>query len=363
MNSLEERLNQLETRVTRYRNFNILLCLLLVAVVTVAQADLTDVIRAKKLEIVNDLGETVVELTSVANDGAMFIKEKKGGNRIYAGSSTNGKYGFIKLHNETGRPMLSFVAGETNGYLSVQNDKGKQVVQLTGDENGDGSIWINSSEGKSRFHAGSSTSGSLINLYDKDGEPAALIGTVGTTSHLQVDEISTIKSKMILTDELWVTKKLEVVNEEEKAVVELTSDDYGNGLIFVNSKDGKNLAGFGSNKLGNGLLNLNNKLGKQLVTIFASDAGNLVLSDTDDNPIVNLGSNSDGNGRLELANNSGKRLVSLLAGYRSGHLTMFHTNGRNIANLGSNNDGDGQLFLYNKTGSKFNILWPDQNSP
>ncbi len=363
MNPLEERLNQLEMRVTRYRNFNILLCLLLVAIVTVAQTGFVDVIRTKKLEIVNDLGETVVELTSVANDGALFVNSKKGEHRIYAGSSRNGKYGFIRLHNETGIPMLSFVAGETSGYLSVQNDKGKQVVQLTSDENGDGRIWVNSSEGKSRFFAGSSTSGSLINLYTKDGEGAAIIGTTGTTSHLNIDEITTIKSKMILTDELWVTEKLEVVNDEEKAVVELTSDDSGNGLVFVNSKDGKNLAGLGSNKLGNGLLNLSNKSGKQLVTIFASDAGNLVLSDTDDNLIVNLGSNPDGNGRLELVNNSGKRLVSLLAGYRSGHLTMYHTNGRSISRLSSNNDGDGQLFLYNKTGSKFNVLWPDQNSP
>ena len=39
MNPFEERLNQLETRVTRYRNFNILLCLLLVAVVSVAATD------------------------------------------------------------------------------------------------------------------------------------------------------------------------------------------------------------------------------------------------------------------------------------------------------------------------------------
>ena len=39
MNPLEERLNRLETRVTRYRNFNVLLCLLLVTVVTVAAKD------------------------------------------------------------------------------------------------------------------------------------------------------------------------------------------------------------------------------------------------------------------------------------------------------------------------------------
>ena len=39
MNPLEERLNRLEMRITRYRNFNILLCLLLVTIVSVAATD------------------------------------------------------------------------------------------------------------------------------------------------------------------------------------------------------------------------------------------------------------------------------------------------------------------------------------
>ena len=39
MNPLEERLCKLETRVVRYRNFNILLCLLLVAMITVASTE------------------------------------------------------------------------------------------------------------------------------------------------------------------------------------------------------------------------------------------------------------------------------------------------------------------------------------
>ena len=47
MNPIEERLNQLEMRVTRYRNFNILLCLLLVSVVTVAATDGISPFQAK----------------------------------------------------------------------------------------------------------------------------------------------------------------------------------------------------------------------------------------------------------------------------------------------------------------------------
>ena len=71
-------MNQLETRVTRYRNFNILLCLLLVTVVTVAQADLTDVIRTKKLEIVNDAGQPVVELRSFLGEGRVRVNSADG---------------------------------------------------------------------------------------------------------------------------------------------------------------------------------------------------------------------------------------------------------------------------------------------
>ena len=49
MNSVEARLNRLETRVTRYRNFNILLCLLLVAVVSVAATDGIPSFQAKSI--------------------------------------------------------------------------------------------------------------------------------------------------------------------------------------------------------------------------------------------------------------------------------------------------------------------------
>lgn len=39
MNSVEERLGKLETRVARYRNFNILLCFLLLAMISVASTE------------------------------------------------------------------------------------------------------------------------------------------------------------------------------------------------------------------------------------------------------------------------------------------------------------------------------------
>ena len=133
MNSVEARLNQLETRVTRYRNFNILLCLLLVAVVSVAATDgipsfqaksthdsipmpkgnvgvpdlpdedipaiipdadragkvasqIQGVIRTRRLEIVNDAGEVVVKLvTSTKGGGLIFVNSAEDKNLVYIG--------------------------------------------------------------------------------------------------------------------------------------------------------------------------------------------------------------------------------------------------------------------------------------
>ena len=139
MNPLEERLNSLEARVTRYRNFNVLLCLLLVTVVTVAAregvspfhaksapdpmampganmgvpdspdrgvpdvmypevqaagklaAQTQGVIRATGLQIVNGDGQAVVELwPSTDGSGLIFVNSAKDKNLVYIGSSTGG---------------------------------------------------------------------------------------------------------------------------------------------------------------------------------------------------------------------------------------------------------------------------------
>ncbi len=174
MNPLEERLNRLETRVTRYRNFNVLLCLLLVTVVTVAaregvspfQAksnpesipmpegdvripDLPDrgidavmypqvrsagkmaaqtqgVIRATGLEIVNSDGQAVVELgPSTAGGGLIFVNSAEDKNLVYIGSSVSNGNGLIHVNstNEKNLVALGSDSETGDGQIAIRNKK------------------------------------------------------------------------------------------------------------------------------------------------------------------------------------------------------------------------------------------------
>ena len=174
MNPFEERLNQLEMRVTRYRNFNILLCLLLVAVVTVAATDgispfqaksvpdlipmpkgnvgipdlpderimypdadragkvasqIQGVIRTRGLQIVNSAGQAVVELaTSTRGGGLIFVNSAEDKNLVYIGSS----------------------ASNGNGLVFINSTEEKNLIALGSDsETGDGTYWISEIEMKS----------------------------------------------------------------------------------------------------------------------------------------------------------------------------------------------------------------------
>ena len=174
MNPLEERLNQLEMRVTRYRNFNILLCLLLVTIVTVAATDdispfqagsATDpiampegnvrvpdlpkedipavmypeihragkvtaqtqgVIRTRGLQIVNSDGQAVVELwPSTDGDGLIFLNSAGDKRLVYIGPSAQTGNGLVLINSTEEKNLINMGSGrETeHGGIWIKNKK------------------------------------------------------------------------------------------------------------------------------------------------------------------------------------------------------------------------------------------------
>ncbi|MCY3766893.1 MAG: hypothetical protein OXH06_15845 [Gemmatimonadetes bacterium] len=190
MNPLEERLNRLESRVTRYRNFNVLLCLLLVAVVTVAARDgvsqfqaksnpgsdpfpdgdvpipeilgsgvdavmqrevrsagkvaaqTYDVIRTGRLDIVNNAGQTVVTLApSTVGDGLVFVKSQQGKNLVYLGPSATSGDGLALINSSEEKNLVALGSdSETgDGFIDIRNRNEERLINLnTSEKNG----WI-----------------------------------------------------------------------------------------------------------------------------------------------------------------------------------------------------------------------------
>ena len=261
MNSLEKRLNQLETRVTRYRNFNILLCLLLVAVVSVAATDGISPFQAKSIPEPIAMPKGNVGVPNLPAERIMYPDAGR------AGKVASQIQGVIR----------------TRG-LQIVNSAGQAVVELWPSTVGNGLIFVNSPEGKQLVYIGSSAAS-------------------------------------------------------------------GNGLVHINSTEEKNQIALGSNsETGDGGIWIRNKNEEVLISLEADDTPGIHINNKNEN-LAYLGAGSAGNGHLKLSTKSGNPMVLMFA-ETAGHLWLRNNNGKTIARLGAYSGGDGFLNINSKTGTE-----------
>ena len=267
MNPLEERLNQLEMRVTRYRNFNILVCLLLVSVVTVAATDGISPFQAKSISDPIPMPEGNVGVPDLPNEDIPEV--------MYPDTDRAGK---------VASQIQSVI--RTRG-LQIVNDAGQAVVELWPSTNGNGLIFVNSAEDKNLVYIGLSAAS-------------------------------------------------------------------GNGLVHINSKEEKNLIDLGSHPVtGDGRISIRNRNEESLIGLYTGARdGRIRIDKTGDESLAFLGADIFGNGVLSLNNKSGKRLVSMYASENTGSLELWNNNDKRIAHLGAYSDGDGVLNINSRTGTE-----------
>lgn len=289
MNPLEERVNRLEARVTKYRNFNVLLCLLLVAVVTVAAKEGVSPFSANSIPASVPMPEADVPIAELPDRGADVAMEPE--------VRSAGK-----------------VAAQTQGViratgLQIVNSDGQAVVELWPSTAGGGLIFVNSAEDKNLVYIGSSATNGDGLVHINSNDEKNLIG-LGSNPDTRDGLIG-------------------VRNRNEERLISLNTSEK-NGWIRINKTGNENLAYIGAGTQDNGLLSLSNKSGKGLVAMQASEfSGNLWLSNSSDKTIARLGAHSEGDGFLKINSKTGTELIT----------------------LGSNVEDDGLLRVSNRYGT------------
>ncbi len=323
MNPLEERLNRLETRVTHYRNFNILLCLMLVTIVTVAATDdispfqtgsipdpiampkgnvgvpdlpnedipavmypdahragkvaaqTQDVIRTRRLEIVNDAGEVVVKLvTSTKGAGLIFVNSAEDKNLITMGPSASGGHGLVLINSTEEKNVIALLGSNSgDGFIQIRNRNEELLISLNTDES-DGRIRIKKTGNKNLAYLGANTSGNgLLKLSNNSGK-----GLVSMSAH-------------------ETAGNLRLLNNNDKTIAYLGTDVGGEGILRINSKTGTELIILGSNREDDGLLRVSNRYGTLGVALIAAKQHGLVrTTDAQDNILAELTATTGGNG-------------------------------------------------------------------
>lgn len=267
---LEERLNQLETRVTRYRNFNILLCLLLVAVVSVAATDGISPFQAKSATESIAMPKGNVGVPDLPNEDIPEV--------MYPDADRAGK-------------VASQIQGviRTRG-LQIVNSAGQAVVELWPSTVGSGLIFVNSAEGKQQVYIGSSASNNngVVQINSTQEKNLIALGSNSETGD----------------------GAIEIRNRNEESMISLNTGERA-GWIRIDKTGNENLAYLGASTLGNGLLSLSNSTGKDMVAIGADEtAGNLRLSNNNDKTIARLGAYSGGDGFLKINSKTGTELIT-----------------------------------------------------
>jgi len=175
--TLEQRVDQLEQRVNRYRMALAVVVVAVCAVVTMAATAEKngnfDVLTARSIYVTNDDGEFVVglgasdggdglvqtfgangkelvRLTATMDDnGAVATFGANGKELVQLSSTTNGA--IVAVYNKTGEDIVNLFADEYgNGAVSVHNKTGEDVVQLCADEYGNGVVGAYNRKGKGR---------------------------------------------------------------------------------------------------------------------------------------------------------------------------------------------------------------------
>ena len=266
----EERLNKLETRVARYRNFNILLCLLLTAMIAVASTEGISPLRIGSIPAPRATPKADFEIPDAPTEGMPATRHPDAQRSGKATAQTQG-------------PIRT-------SRLQIVNSAGQVVIDLTPSTVGGGLIFFNSAEGRELVYIGSSASNGDGRLLVNSTEEKNLI-TLGSDSETG-DGFINIRNR----------------NEERLTGLYTTERD---GYIRIDKTGNENLAYLGANTRGNGLLSLSNASGKDLVSMYADEtAGNLELSNNGDQEIAYLGWAGEGRGVLQLNSETGTELIT-----------------------------------------------------
>ena len=324
MNPLEERLNRLENRVTHYRNFNVLLCLLLVTVVTVAAkegvspfqaktapdplampggnmgvpdlpdrgvpeamypeaqaagklaAQTQDAIRTRRLEIVNGNGQTVVLLApSTAGGGLIFVNSAEDKNLVYIGSSASNGDGLVHINSTQEKSLVELGSNSetSDGFIGIRNRSEERLISLRTSERS-GWIRIDKTGNENLAYIGASTQDhGLLSLSNRSGKGLVTILANETSGNL------------------WLS------NNNDKTIARLGAYSGGDGYLKINSKTGTELITLGSNTSDNGLIRVSNSHGTLGAWIVAANNNGYVgIQNAQERRLAELTATAGGNG-------------------------------------------------------------------
>ena len=113
-----------------------------------SQVVIQEEIRARRIVIVNDAGQEVVELsTNVENNGLVVIYNKSG-NRVALIGNNILQGGVISIYNKDGTTDANMISSAYGGLMSIFNIYGNRVAGIGANKNDNGEIRVFNKSGE-----------------------------------------------------------------------------------------------------------------------------------------------------------------------------------------------------------------------
>jgi hypothetical protein len=294
LQNFETRLAVLERQVTahrqsalRYRRVCMALLLALIggACLAAAQArPVADVIRANRIEVLNDAGKLVFAAS--------------------AGAPGGGAGGQIDLWNAVGRNVLRASVNATGGDLAVWNNAGANVAGLFATPTG-GELAVWTASGNRRVRAAGDDRGGRVEVFDAAGKPS-----LGLAVNVTGGEVE--------------------VKGSTGAVAARLAAETGGGVSRYFTDSGAEILAAGAGTAGNGgVIHLANGQGQPVFSAVAEDngCGRIDVSGDRGEVAASLAAVKDSGGSLSMNNESGKRMFAVGVMPQGGLINVMNASG------------------------------------
>jgi hypothetical protein len=262
--NIEQRLTALERRANSYRNSFVLLVVAVAGVVLIGATtadDVADVVRTKRLEVLNEAGKIAIAAVTQNGNGLLGIYSEAESPLIFAGAGPGG-HGTLIINSKTRQPIATVGGMNGHGLLQVNSETGETVISLSGEGSGEallsvnGSLHLNSETGEAMVVAGTGeeTGNGMLVIASKTGHPL-----VSVASTLTGDGLLSVSSKT-----------------QMPLFVATANPHNGDGVLVVNSKTGNQVFQVGGVETGGHII-LKNKTGEGVISLYADEYGNGVV--------------------------------------------------------------------------------------
>ncbi|MCH2133316.1 MAG: hypothetical protein MK116_06160 [Phycisphaerales bacterium] len=367
-----------------------------------AAADLAtiDVLRTKRLEVINDDGHVVLAASGDASGGRVDLWTPEGCNIMRLAANSQG--GDIALWNCEGRSVAGLYATDNGGEVSIWDSAGSRAARMHPGEHG-GAVEV-MRDGQARGALQAILTGAALELHDNHGHAMVSASTADQYGSLALGDrlrmtSDDIRSELTIrgaddkdivtlrgtktndallqlhsengavrlqTGEGDLLPKAALSNSKGQVTAHMTIRDHGGGTMTAAAADGTAVASIRADKTGNGRVDLSDESGTLMATMQTRSqrGATLALMAPNEKTVCAMAASADG-GVLNLSNGQGVPVVvgGIAASRRDGAISVFNQRGIPVVTAGSTIGGIGQLDLNDENGHRLLSLPQRHASP